>query len=488
MIAGSPLGARPRARLVSLLLLVAGLTISCNPGESPRSPSPTGGPHIDPRTQIPIDACAIGPLAQVPIHDADPALRPPIVDASTFPTTTPIKHVVFIVKENRSFDQYFGMFPGANGVLDTRTAGGELTGKMDGKNVPLTQCIPQAIPADIRHTYPIALKSYNHGKMDGFGVSALAKEYAYSVAREQDIPNYWSWASNYVLGDNFFASAMGPSYPNHLFSIAASSAGTHDNPVISGKNYSIRLGHGLAKTWGCDLSHKEYVWVFDADGKRSKEFPCWDIATQGDSLTGAGIPWASYASPEEQEGYIWNAYSDIRKYRETPLWQERVFPVDQFVPDIQDGHLQPVTLVTPPFFYSDHPEVNLCTSENWTTHLINAIMQSPDWDSTAIFLTWDDWGGFYDHVPPPQIDQFGLGFRVPLIVISPYAKQGYIDHKRNEFSSVLKFVETNWKIPPLTERDKNAGNLSEAFDFNQPPRKPTPLPMRTDCQMRPPSH
>jgi len=425
------------------------------------------------------DGCSIGPVREVKVPEAKPVLRPPLVDASQLQTKWPIKHVVFIVKENRSFDNFFGKFPGANGTT---------TGKMDGKTVKLDQCFMQAIPTDIRHTYPIALKSYNDGKMDGFGVSQFAESFAYTLASRDDIPNYWSWAEDYVLGDNFFASAMGPSYPNHLFTIAAQSAGTHDNPVISGESYILRQTRGNAKTWGCDLTKKEFIWVEGPDGDRTKEFPCWDIPTQGDRLNDAGIPWASYSSPSTQQGYIWNAYSYIRHIRMTPLWQEHVFPVDQIVPDIRDGRLPPVTLVTPSFWLSDHPEINLCNSENWTTTVVNAIMESPMWKDTAIFITWDDWGGFYDHVPPPQIDRFGLGFRVPLLVISPYAKQGFVDHKQNEFSSILKFVGDNWGVPPLTERDRNAGNLSEAFDFEQPPRPPKPLPLRTDCQMRAPSH
>jgi phospholipase C len=454
---------RSATAVAAALISVA---LSCTSGGSPQVTISQGGP--DPRGD-----CAIGPVAPAPIPESESSLRPPAVDASRFATRWPIKHVVFIVKENRTFDNLFGRFPGSDGTT---------TGKMGDKRVSLDGCFLQALPADIVHTYPIALRSYNNGRMNGFGVSDLAKEYAYTQAGPADIPNYWSWAQDYVLGDNFFASAMGPSYPNHLFTIAAQSANTHDNPVISSDNYTMRRIRGRAKTWGCDLTPEEYVWVYPTHGRRTKEFPCWDIPTMGDRLNDAGIPWASYASPEDQQGYIWNAYSYIRHIRFTEQWQEHVFPVDQMVPDVEAGRLQPVTLVTPQFWLSDHAEVNICNGENWTTTVINAIMRSPDWKDTAIFLTWDDWGGFYDHVAPPQIDDFGLGFRVPLIVISPYAKRGFVDHEQNEFSSVLRFVEENWGIPPLTARDRDAGDLSEAFDFSQQPREPSPLPLRTDCQ------
>jgi len=138
--------------------------------------------------------------------------------------------------------------------------------------------------------------------------------------------------------------------------------------------------------------------------------------------------------------------------------------------------------VAPEFFLPDHPDSNLCLGESWTTTVIDAIMNSPMWKDTAIFLTWDDWGGFYDHVPPPQIDRFGLGFRVPLITLSPYAKEGYIDHTRSEFSSVLRFIEENWGLQPLTERGARTSNLSQPFNFSQPPCPPDPLPLRNDCQ------
>jgi len=124
----------------------------------------------------------------------------------------------------------------------------------------------------------------------------------------------------------------------------------------------------------------------------------------------------------------------------------------------------------------------VCHGENWTTQVVDAVMRSPMWRDTAIFLTWDDWGGFYDHVPPPTVDGFGLGMRVPLLVISPYAKRGFVDHRTNEFSSVLRFVEANWGIRPLTGRDRAASDLSETFDFSQAPVAPDPLPLRTDCR------
>src|SRR4051812_17380913 len=400
-----------------------------------------------------------------------PPPRPARVDAARFPTATPIKHVVFLVKENRTFDQLFGLFPGADGTT---------TGRMDGRTVPLTQGIPQRLPEDLVHSYEHALQDYNDGAMDGFGYSAFARKAAYTEAVRSDVPSYWTWAERYVLGDRFFASVNGPSFPNHLFTIAAQSGGTHDNPRPDDQSV-VQAGSGYRKVWGCDARAGQTVEVVNEEGHISSVPPCFDFQTEGDLLNDKRIPWAYYSASYVQKGYIWSAYDAIRHVRETDQWQDHVFPTDQLIGDIRDGRLPPVTWVTPRFQLSDHPEYSICWGENWTAEVVNAIMRSPMWNDTAIFLTWDDWGGFYNHVVPPQVDEFGMGIRVPLIVISPYAKEGYVDHTTGEFSSVLKFIETNWDLPALTRRDRSASDLSEAFDFTQEPRPPEPVPLRTDC-------
>ena len=196
----------------------------------------------------------------------------------------------------------------------------------------------------------------------------------------------------------------------------------------------------------------------------------------------AGIPWAYYAAAENQLGYIWSAYSAIDRYRNDPaMWSRYMRPVDDLVRDAKKDRLPPVTWVTPRFALSEHPDYNFCYGENWTTQVVDAVMHSPSWKDTAIFITWDEYGGFYDHVPPREVDRMGFGIRVPLLVISPYAKAGYMDHTEGEFSSVLRFIEDNWGLGRLTERDRQASNLSESFDFSQSPRAPDPLPLSTDC-------
>ena len=409
---------------------------------------------------------ATSPTPSSPAPTLSPTRTPDTFDATELETQTPIKHVVFLIKENRTFDNLFGTFPHANGVT---------VGKRDGQPYPLTRGTDGRLPGDIPHCYTCALSAWNGGAMDGFW-QGEHPESAYTQLTRDQLPNYWQWAERFVLFDNFFASAQGPSFPNHLYSIAAQSGGAHDNP---------RRDHPAIRgslTFGCDAPPEQDVAVVDSEGRTKLVAPCFDFRTEGDLLNRANIPWAYYAANEDQRGYIWSAYSAIRRYRLDPeRWQQHMFPVDRVVEDIEQGLLTPVTWITPRFELSEHPEYNFCHGENWSTKVIDAIMRSPMWDSTAIFLTWDDYGGFYDHVPPPQVDDFGFGIRVPLIVLSPYAKEGAVSGEVGEFSSVLRFIEDNWGLTQLTHRDREATPLMSAFDFDQEPRAPDPLPLRDDC-------
>jgi phospholipase C len=401
-----------------------------------------------------------------PPTTAPPTTPPPTVDASTFPTRWPIKHVVFLIKENRTFDHLFGRFPGANGVT---------FGWDHGTRRPLTRATVGRMSSDIPHCYQCALAAYDSGKLDGFAQTESARRYAYTQFRAGQIPNYWAMARRYVLMDNFFSSENGPSFPNHLYAIAAQSGGAHDNPRRTGLARS-------SNTFGCDAPPQQLVEITLPDGSTRMVPPCFDFATEGDLLSKAGVPWASYAATENQRGYIWSAYAAIRRYRDSVRrWKAHMRPVDGLVTDIRENRLPPVTWVTPRFELSDHPPYSMCYGENWTTRVVNAIMQSPMWRDTAIFLTWDDYGGFYDHVAPPQVDGFGFGIRVPMIVISPYARRGFVDHTLGEFSSVVRFIEENWGLSQLTHRDRNARDLREAFNFQASPRPPDPLTLRTDC-------
>jgi phospholipase C len=419
-------------------------------------------------------ACQDPPQAR-DTPDLLPPGRPERTDASAFDTRWPIKHVVYIIKENRTTDHLFGRFPGVDGV----------TQGLDGDEMrPLTRP-PDRLPDDIPHCYDCAIEAWNEGRMNGFNRADISDRFAYTQMHgPEDLPNYWRWAEEFALSDNFFASAQGPSFPNHLYTIAATSGGTHNNPIQDQARATVFTQEtGLAKSWGCDTLEEVYVEVIDSEGQVEHVPPCFDFETEADLLDGAGIPWAYYAAWNDQRGYVWSAFSAIERVRMNPeVWERHIFPEDNVVADIEDGRLAPVTWITPRYEVSEHPEWSFCHGENWTTRIVNAIMRSPFWKDTAIFITWDDYGGFYDHVPPPQVDEFGFGFRVPLLTISPYAKRGHVDGQLGEFSSVLRFIEDNWGLSQLTHRDRDAFNLSYLFDFEQEPRKPVIRPLRDDCE------
>ncbi|MEX0992239.1 MAG: alkaline phosphatase family protein [Actinomycetota bacterium] len=401
----------------------------------------------------------------------DQRLRP---RAGTSPlaldTHWPIKHVIYIMLENRSFDSIFGTMKGVNGA----TRGNRL-----GKEVPLIHC-PQWLPGDLPHDHVSALAQYNDGKLDGFAIGSFGRFYGYSQLHESDVPNYFRWAREYVICDNFFASAMGPSYPNHLFYIAGTSGGAFDNP----ENISTRQAAGVdpdgeslrIKSWGCDAyGDGVFALTYDDKGNLTKHSTCFTFKTVGEQLTDEGIDWAYYAAEPTEPGYIWSAYTSIEQVFHSDLYARHIRDVDRLIDDIKGPGLPAVTWVTPRFQLSDHPPWNSRFAHNWVTEIVNAVMTSRMWSNTAIFLTWDEWGGFYDHVRPPKIDEIGLGFRVPMLVISPFARRGYVDDAIGEFSTPLKFIADNWGLPYLTSRVRKTHDFSHVFDFKQKPRPPEPL-------------
>jgi phospholipase C len=383
-------------------------------------------------------------------------------------TATPIKRVIYLMLENRSFNNIFGTFPGVRGST---------TGVMNGKEVPLVQC-PDWLPGDLPHDRAGYLNCVAGGKLDGFNTGEYGI-WSYSQMNEHQVPNYWEWAREYSLSDNFFASAAGPSYPNHFFLIAGTSGGAIDNP----ENIQVKQdGSKIFKSWGCDaLGDHTFVFVKDNEGNLAKHDTCFNFPTVGQQLTTKGVDWAFYSAVPGQIGYFWNAYNGVSDVFHSDLWQEHMRPVDNIVDDIKANRLPAVTWITPRFELSDHPPFSTGFSHNWVTDIVNAVMRSDSWEHTAIFLTWDEWGGFYDPVLPPTLDSTGLGFRVPLLTISPYTKRGYIDKEQGEFSTPLKFISDNWGLPYLTDRIANTHNMMNLFNFKMNPRPPTPSSVKVNA-------
>lgn len=381
----------------------------------------------------------------------------------------PIQHFVFIIKENRSFDSYFGTFPGADGATEGKTSTGQI--------VPLT-LMPDITPHDLDHTNEGALTDIDNGNMDDFDLPPAAPQndlLPYREFTQAGIPNYWTYAQNFVLADHMFSSLHGPSFPNHLYSVAAQSGGVVEVPLpASDWQPSMPLF-----TWGCDASPFITVRMLDAQGDLDAVAPCFDFPTLADSLQNAGISWKFYAPSQGQGGYHLSTLDAISHIRYSQLWSEDVVPTENFVNDALNGNLSAVSwdVIGPPD--DEHPPDSTCLGENWSVAQVNAVMQGPDWNSTAIIIVWDDFGGFYDHVVPPVVDEFGLGIRVPALIISPYPYMpGYISHTQYEFSSVLKTIEEAFGLPPLTDRDAEANDLYDSFNFEQAPLPPLVLQPR----------
>ncbi len=382
--------------------------------------------------------------------------------------TNLIQHIVFIVKENRSFDNYFGAYPGADGASSGTISTGQV--------IPLGHT-PDQTTRDIDHGWKSSVLAIDGGKMDKFdlipGGNKNGDYLAYSQFSQADIPNYWAYASNFVLADHMFSSLPGPTLPNHLYIVAAQSALAISNP----KNFNT--GNISWTNWGCDALPQVYVSILNSNGTQSNKFPCFDITTIADELENAGLSWKYYAPAQGQFGYQYSTLDAINHIRNnTSLWTQHVVSNSQFVTDALNGQLPAVSwVVTGPG--SEHPPTSSCFGEDYTVNQINAIMQGSAWPTTAIFVTWDDFGGFYDHVPPPSLDQFGLGPRVPLLIISPYAQTGYISHTQYDFTSILKFIENRFGLATMSGRDAAANDTSDSFDFTQAARNPLVLPLRS---------
>ncbi len=376
---------------------------------------------------------------------------------------SPIQHIVFIVKENHSFDNFFGTFPGAVGSK-TGMAGPNIVPLAHSTDTPPNPC----------HTWNCTKLAMDGGKMDGFYLLGPNNQ-SYLQFYQADIPNYWTYAKTYALADHMFSSLAGPTFPNHLYTIAAQSDGMVDTPRWwNGTEWTIPF------SWGCDSAAGTVVLRIDPKTKvQSNVYPCTDITTLSDIMDTAGVTWRYYAAPNDDNGYKYSAMNAIKHIRNGPEWSTNVLPVTQFITDVKAGKLAQMTWVTPPAYASEHPSNSVCAGENWTVSLVNAIMQSPMWNSTVIAITWDDFGGFSDHIPPPAVDSYGLGPRVPLLVISPYAKTKYVSHERLEFSSVLKEAEEVFNLPSMNQRDLHAHDLSDMLDLTQSPRAGVILSKRT---------
>jgi phospholipase C len=394
-----------------------------------------------------------------------------------------IQHVIVIMMENRSFDEYFGTYPGADGLPT--------------KNGQFAACLPDPrkghcqrpyhTTADMNgggdHEWHNYWADLNGGKMDGFIIQAeketrgcgppippLCKPsgpvdvMAYDDSRE--LPNYWAYARNFVLQDHMYSPVASWSLPTHLYMVSAWSAS------CSQKNVAMSCTNNPVLASGPTFPKL----------KSGQFTAAWTNITY--LLYNHGISWKYYVDPTTPLNWNVLPYStNVRQDGQLSNLQA----VSHFYADAKAGRLPQVSWLIPPPPDNDHPPALVSRAQAFVTTAINAIMQSPNWKSTAIFLAWDDWGGFYDHVTPPRADGNGYGFRVPALVISPYARKGYIDHQTLSFDAYLKFVEDDFlggqrldpktdgrpdRRPDVRENAKILGNLVNDFNFNQKPRAP----------------
>jgi phospholipase C len=427
-----------------------------------------------------------------------------------------IKHVIVIMQENRSFDSYFGTYPGADGIpmrngVPTVCVHDPASGR----------CVrPYHDAASVNIGGPHGSESaefdINGGKMNGFirtarnGIHKSCRDVFDPLCSRataqgtdvmgyhdgRDIPNYWTYAHDFVLQDHFFESVASWSLPAHLEMVSGWSA-TCSNPLNAmtcSSNPTMpeieqNEPHGIAYPW------TDLTWLLHRYGVSWRYYVA--PGTQPDCDLGQ-----VFCMPKPQNvttPEIWNPLPDFQTVHQDHQIRN-VVPTTNFVRAARSGTLPAVSWVVPNGLDSEHPPSSIHIGQAYVTNLINDVMRGPDWKSTAIFLSWDDWGGFYDHVAPPKVDSLGYGIRVPGLVISPYARRGYIDHQVLSTDAYLKFIEDDFlggaRIDPRTdgrpdprpnvrENVSILGNLIRDFNFRQKPRSPVLLPpWRTRRQAR----
>ena len=300
-----------------------------------------------------------------------------------------------------------------------------------------------------------------HCKMDGWDKEAtyLAPKHApYAYVPEAQVDPYWKMAQQYVLADKMFASNLDGSFIAHQYIVAA---------------YASRAVDAPENQWGCEGGSADKIYQLTAKRTHGSMIPaCFGYSTIGSEADGAGVSWRFYTGAIDGDGGLWSSYQADSGIYDGPDWTNDVInPASQFLTDIAAGKLASVTWITPTYDNSDHPGVESSRGPAWVASLVDAVGTSPFWNSSAIFVMWDDWGGWFDPVKPVYEDYDGLGFRVPLLMISPYAKQGYVTHVQYETSSVLRYIEDNFALPHLSKSDARAHDpATDAFDYDQKPR------------------
>jgi phospholipase C len=389
-----------------------------------------------------------------------PGVNPPPIP----PGFSKIQHIVIIVQENRTVDNLFNGLPGA----DTVTSGKD----SHGRTIQLKPS-PLEVPYDPRHEHVDFETDYNGGSMNGFDKAVVNPNPGYTVPPDAPygiVPHaetapYFHLAEQFTFADEMFQTNQGPSFPAHQYLISGSSVpetGSNQSVAENVSDYGQSTNNG-----GCDSPAGATVLLINSQGQEGNPiFPCFDRQTLIDLLDGSHIGWRYY-TPNPY--FLWSGIDAIHHLRYGSAWADVSVPETNILRDIGNGTLPAVSWVVPTGPNSDHAGSQSNTGPSWVASVVNAIGTSSYWDSTVVFVTWDDWGGWYDHVAPKIVNSYELGLRVPLIVISPYAKTAYVSHTPHEFGSLLRFVEERYGLQSLGYSDSRSDDLSDCFNFNQPP-------------------
>ena len=483
---------------------------SPSPANSP-SPRASGVPASSPSPGVPGAASAAPTASASPGSPASPVASPR-ASASPGATTAAIKHVVIIIQENRTFDNLFHGFSEPSGAKANYADFGF---DRAGNKIALTQ-VPFENAFDPNNYHADFLADYDGGKMDGFYdnnasiAGASTANNGLSYLPQTEVQPYWDMATNGALAENAFHGVTGPTYPSHLEFVAASTTydGDPSHRVIDSPTQAS-LG------WGCEDPYPmEKVGTLDASGQEVPgPFPCYSVSTLADLLQNANHSWHFYSGPTQAPnspvtaggqtattpGGNLEALASYRQIYYGATWSANAIqPETQILKDVAAGTLADVTWVTPDGANTDHVGLSSSSGPQWVGTVVNAIGASPFWNSTAIFVTWDDWGGLYDHVAPPQkYAPYGLSFRIPIICVSPYAKHGRLIDDVLEPGSILRYAEETFGLPSLGREDATANSASAMLDLTQPPaafktistrlrreyflsRKPSYLPLDRD--------
>ena len=388
-----------------------------------------------------------------------------------------IQHIVVIFQENRTPDNLFH-----DPALMAKGADIASSGlNSSGQTIPLTPT-PLGVGYDLDHGHKEFVVMYDGGKMDGadkvgcHGTCPLNPQFTFVQA--SDVGPYFQMAEQYTFGDRMFQTNQGPSFPAHQFIISGTSAPTATSNLFAAENTNGATG--------CAAPPTAFVRLIDPVGNESSTtYPCFEHPTLSDELDAKSISWRYYTPSSPA---LWNGPTAIQHICQPQTqngqmvctgaaWSNVIIPPKQVLTDIASNQLPAVSWVIPSGQNSDHAGGFQAGGPSWVASIVNSIGASAYWSNTAIIITWDDWGGLYDHVPPPKVINDGTswgsgyvyGFRVPLIVISPYAKAGYVSHVMHDFGSILNFIEETFRLPSLGYADAHADNLSDCFNFSQTP-------------------